>query len=102
MGGMCWAAESRGVAEACQGPVLPPLLWLGLCACLPVLFLLPTGEASNMMHHLQNEHLCLPPVCLIACLRSRLSVRPSVCLFVCSALDQGSNLTTLLHEQLVP
>lgn len=38
------------------------------------------------MHHLQNEHICLPPVCLIACsaaicLSVRLSAYLSVCLF---------------------
>jgi hypothetical protein len=87
MGGMCWAAESRGGAEACQGPASRPLLWLGLCACLPVLFLLPTGEPSNMMDHSHAEecsqHLCLLPTCLPAGPAVCLSVRLSVCLSVC-------------------
>lgn len=49
MGGTCWAAGSRGAAGAFQAPVLPPLLWLEPCACLPVSCLWPTGK--HCKHH---------------------------------------------------
>ena len=83
---MCWAAEFRGVAEACQGPAWRHLLWRGLCACWPVLFLSPTGEASNMISHSHNEESSQPKMLTHCGIQSAsLAGWLAVCLPVCLA-----------------